>query len=352
MLFGYPIAATNDNWLHECLCEVNRSIHDTVDAGRCYPGWPAILPVAHRERLSARTGFRDRLANYDRTVRRFSKANRARILEAVTDQNRLSDLLIGRCNCARLAELPKIVHKPVKELFDFAFDRLTDLGVRDSHYIGIYETTQDHVCPFCGVEYMDAPGAPREALDHYLAKSIYPFAAANLRILVPMGNKCNSRYKLTTDIIWRDDGTRRPAIDPYSHFRVQVLLDDSEPFHGESEYTPKWAICFVPDTPALATWDEVFKVRERYCRDHLNPSFPSWLGIFGSWVRSARLEIDSDVEIVDALRRYEECLAACGMQDRAFLKAAVFRMLRRHCEAGDQRLLSQIKNLVAHSGIS
>jgi hypothetical protein len=346
LLFGYPVAATNDNWLHECLIQSISNIHNAVDAGTGYPGWPTVLPVAQRVRLNASTGLRDRLANYDKALRRLSRTNRAYILKALEDQNRISDLLSGRCNCGTIIDLPKTIQKAVRALFDYAYERLTDLGVRDSHYRQIYDTTPDRVCPFCGAEYMDAPGAPRVDLDHYLAKSLYPFAAANLRNLVPMGHKCNSSYKLAIDILCRSDGTRRVAFDPYDHTKIVVLLDDSDPFNGATENTPKWDIRFAPDTPAVTTWDEVFKVRERYCRDHLNPSFSSWIRLFGLWARSTGLDTTNDDGIIDALRRYEIYWRSSGMQDRAFLKAAVFRMLYLHCESGHRRLLDLIKDLV------
>src|SRR5688500_16096910 len=48
VLFGYPLAATHNNWLHDCVCETVRNIHATVDAGRRYPVWPQILPDAYR----------------------------------------------------------------------------------------------------------------------------------------------------------------------------------------------------------------------------------------------------------------------------------------------------------------
>ncbi|MCK7494405.1 MAG: hypothetical protein MZW92_26920 [Comamonadaceae bacterium] len=60
---------------------------------------------------------------------------------------------------------------------------LTKIGIRDRRYQAIYKSAMYHMCPFCGCEYFDAPGAPREDLDHYLAKSRYPFAAVNLEIL-------------------------------------------------------------------------------------------------------------------------------------------------------------------------
>lgn len=349
MLFGYPVAATNDNWLHECLCEAISSIHGAADASSCYPDWPTILPVAQRGRLRARTGLRDRLATYDGAVRRLSIANRARVLQALTDQNRISDLLAGTSSCATINGLPKSIRRAVESLFDFAYTKLTDLGLRDQHYKVIYDSSPEHVCPFCGTEFFDAPGGRREDLDHYLAKSLYPFAAANLRNLVPMGHKCNSSYKLADDVLRRADGTRRVVLDPYDNAEIVVILDDSDPFSGATENTPKWVIRFEPDTPAVSAWDEIFKVRERYCRDHLDPSFAGWIGIFGIWARSTGLNAATDEEIVDALARYEAYWRASGVQDRAFLKAAVFRMLHRHCGMGHRRLLDLIKVLAGLS---
>lgn len=347
MLFGYPVAATQNNWLHECLSEAVRTIHAAVDAGEHYPAWPQILPGAHRARLRRRLGLRDRLAAYDLVIRKLGAADRAAVFRTFEAANHISDLLSGVQNCATLDMLPEEVREPVEALFGLAFSLLSDLDVRDEQYATIYAATPEHVCPFCGTEYFDAPGSAREALDHYLTKSRYPFAAANLRNLVPMGHKCNSSYKLASDLLRRADGSRRVAFDPYNHTRIGVLLDDSDPFNGATEHTPNWSIRFDPETLEVPTWDEVFSVRERYRRDHLDPSFPSWLGLFGKWVRRAGLQINTDEALVEAIKRYETFWAESGVQDRAFLKAAVFRMLRLHCEAGHRRLIHQLRNLVA-----
>jgi hypothetical protein len=347
VLFGYPVAATQNNWLHDCLSEAVRNIHAAVDAGEHYPAWPQILPGAHRPRLRRKLGLRDRLAAYDLVIRKLGAADRAAVFRTFEAANHISDLLSGVQNCATLDMLPEEVREPVEALFGFAFSLLTDLDVRDEQYATIYAATPEHVCPFCGTEYFDAPGSAREALDHYLTKSRYPFAAANLRNLVPMGHKCNSSYKLASDLLRRADGSRRVAFDPYNHTRIGVLLDDSDPFNGATEHTPNWSIRFDPETLEVPTWDEVFSVRERYRRDHLDPSFPSWLGLFGKWVRRAGLQINTDEALVEAIKRYETFWAESGVQDRAFLKAAVFRMLRLHCEAGHRRLIDHLRNLVA-----
>ena len=94
------------------------------------------------------------------------------------------------------------------------------------------------MCPFCGCEYFDAPGAPREDLDHYLPKSLYPFAAANLRNLVPMGMKCNERYKLAQDILRDAAGVRRRSFDPYAERQIKVILDNSVPLAARTAKRP------------------------------------------------------------------------------------------------------------------
>lgn len=347
MLFGYPIAATQNNWLHDCMVETVKNVHTAVDAAKRHPAWPRVVPTAYQAILKPRHGLRDRLKAYDGAIRRLTKADRDLVLAALADQNRIADLLTGGWNCTPVDGLHQSVHEPVKSLFGFAFDLLTEFEVRDQLYEAIYAAAVEHMCPFCGTEYFDAPGPRREDLDHYLAKSRYPFAAANLRNLVPMGHRCNSSYKLASDLLHGANGARRVAFDPYNHTSVSVVLDDSDPFGGTTEYTPDWAINFAPSCPEVETWDDVFSIRERYRRSNLDRDYERWLVDFQTYVRSASLPADTDDERVDALRRYEEYLAGCGIKDRAFLKAAVFRMLRHHCDQGHQRLKDQLRDLLA-----
>ena len=345
MLFGYPVAATEDNWLHVALCEAVGSIHELIDSGKRYPAWPSVLPRAVRKKLKGRYGLRDRLKAYDRAVRSVTKADRDVLLDALDSQNRIAELVSGARPCVTLAGLPNPVCESIEALFGFAFGLLADLALRDNQYSAIYAAIPDHMCPFCGTEYFDAPGAAREALDHYLARSRYPFASANLRNLVPMGNKCNSSYKLATDLLVRADGSRRVAFDPYNHASLSMSLNESELFADPDDWTPRWEIEFVPDSPEVATWDEVFSVRERFVRDHLNPSFRSWLDQFGKLAKREALRPDSGAAVAAALKRFEDNAADCGFQDRGFLKAAVFRMLRLRCEAGNTRLAAALADL-------
>lgn len=261
MLFGYPIEATKDNWLHDCLVETLCSIHVNLRNGETPPIWPDILPEPYRSRLLRRTGLKKRLNVYVEALKQLSLEEQERTLKALREQNEIACLLTGEADCEVITDLPTAIRTPVTKLFEFAFSLLTDLEIRDEHYSRIYHSVPYHTCPFCGCEYFDAPGAPREALDHYLPESKYPFAASNLRNLVPMGNKCNSRYKLAEDILRKGDGTRRKSFDPYDFPEIKLSLENSQPFAGEVKSTcqlPLWQIDFEPDSEEIATWDEVF----------------------------------------------------------------------------------------------
>lgn len=347
MLFGYPIAATTENWLHECLCAMVQMIHTSHDAGRVVPAWPGVIPAVHRGTLRTRTRLRKLLNQYSAAARKLSVLERQQVLTCLTQQNRIADLVACSTDCESLIDLPVVIRAPITNLFDFAFELLTPLEVRDRHYRAIYTATSYHVCPFCGCEYFDAPGAPREDLDHYLPKSRYPFAAANLRNLVPMGMKCNERYKRDQDILRDAAGTRRQSFDPYVERQIKVTLDNSAPFGGADGQTPDWRIDFDPDSVECTTWDNVFHVRERIKRDVLDSSFRQWLGDFSAWFKKGIGIADpGDAQVLDAIRTYAEYMALTGLKAREFLQAPVFQMLHRHCAAGDQRVFAMMKNAI------
>ena len=351
MLFGYPIEATAENWLHECLCEMVRTIHRSLDAGQAVPTWPEIIPAAHLAQLGSRTGIRDRLKRYAEAVNALVAVERQRVLTCLNQQNCITDLVSCATDCESLSDLPETIRDPAADLFDFAFGLLTKIGIRDRHYQAIYKSAMYHMCPFCGCEYFDAPGAPREDLDHYLAKSRYPFAAVNLRNLVPMGMRCNERYKLDQDILRNAAGDRRRSFDPYADRDIRVNLENSVLFGGADGQTPDWQIEFDPDSPECTTWDDVFQVRERMKRDVLDSSFNRWLGEFAAWFRR-RINIANpdSAALLSAMCTYAEDMELTGLNARELLRAPVFQMLHRHCDGGNERLETFMRDLVTMQG--
>jgi len=360
MLFGYPVAATHENWLHECLVEMVTTIHTRLDEGIAPLKWPDLIPHARRCILKSRVGLREHLKAYRLALKKLDANDRARVLCCLSEQNNVRDLVSCGSECQQLIELPVAVHKPVEELFAFAFGLLTKLGIRDRNYKAIYDSAEYHVCPFCGCEYFDAPVGPggrtlsedrriSEALDHYLPKSLYPFAAANLQNLSPMGGRCNA-YKLDRDVLRDATGKRRRAFYPYANRVVSISLSSSIPFAGTDGVTPDWKIDFRPDSPECVTWDDLFNFQNRLKRDVLDSSFQRWLKDFAAWFRreygSAPI---THAKIKAALDRYAKNEAIKGLNGRDFLRALVFRMLHRHCVSKNSRLMNFLKDILTLS---
>jgi|RhiMetdeSRZDD1v2_1073273.scaffolds.fasta_scaffold16146_9 hypothetical protein len=137
--------------------EMVQTIHANHDGRQGALAWPDIIPAVHRDKLRRRTGLYDRLAQYAAAAGKLSVSERQQVLACLVQQNRIADLVICSTDCESLSDLPKAIHAPIAELFGFAFELLTGLGVRDRHYQAIYTAAPYHVCPFCGCEYFDCP---------------------------------------------------------------------------------------------------------------------------------------------------------------------------------------------------
>lgn len=348
MFFGYPIEATAENWLHECLWSILHTIHKNLDDGTEIPAWPDILPEECREKLRNRNGLKQRLEKYQSVISSYKKqAIRQRVIKCLEEQNNIELLVSSAGECELIRDLPNRVQKPIKELFDFSFELLGKLGIRDGQYERIYMEIKDHVCPFCRCEYFDDPKGPREDFDHYLPRTLYPFAAANLQNLVPMGMKCNQRYKMAKDILRDDTGNRRKSFFPYQAHDIRVSLKGSIPFAGEDGIMPKWNIEFEPDLPECVTWNEVFHIRTRLERDVLKQSFIKWLRQFAAWfVKENGIDDLSDEKIIKETKRYAEIMEIYGMEAKMFLCAPVFHMMYTQCIKGNSRLFDFMRDLV------
>jgi hypothetical protein len=134
MLFGYPIEATAENWLHECLIEMVQVTHESIRSGNEPPSWPNIIPDAHRPKLRRRTKLKRHLEDYQKAVATLSDAELIKMSTAAINQNNISDLLAGKSNCEKLDDFPDVVKEPLKALFGLGFELLSDLEIRDRQY--------------------------------------------------------------------------------------------------------------------------------------------------------------------------------------------------------------------------
>lgn len=145
------------------------------------------------------------------------------------------------------------------------------IGKIDAHYDALENggaQAGKGKCPYCG--YNDIKGSNytrREAYDHFLPKSTYPFNSVNFRNLAPMCHECNSSYKLQKDPIRRADGSQRKAF--YSYATASPAISISMILNTQDVTTLKPAEIDLQLTAPghdeeVEAWREVFGIDERY----------------------------------------------------------------------------------------
>lgn len=144
------------------------------------------------------------------------------------------------------------------------------------HYKAFAKANAMPCCPFCGLQPMDTEyDATREAYDHYLPSSIYPFNSVNFRNLTPACHKCNSQYKGAKDPLLSADGIKRRAFYPYSlhQYNIQISLQFLN--NGQSPTEPKHIrvdLACPGYEEEIATWDSIYKIRQRFIAKCCSPA--------------------------------------------------------------------------------
>lgn len=142
------------------------------------------------------------------------------------------------------------------------------IGLIDGHYREFVRINSKGKCPFCGLFDIDGEYAhTREAYDHYLPKSEYPFSSINFKNLAPICNKCNSGNKGSKDPLHDTDGNRRKAFYSYDTSPYTLEIDLELNSNNIADLTPQnITITFGPASLAeeLKTWNELFRIEERY----------------------------------------------------------------------------------------
>ncbi|MDR9783009.1 hypothetical protein [Rhizobium redzepovicii] len=346
MLNVYPIAATAENWVHDAVYAKVKSALEALNGGFAAPDWAADM---HKD-LADREALKTRYDAFRTAAEALSVKQRIKVLRVLKDQNNIPAVFDGVADCPRIAATPVRIRKPTAALFTAAFDALKTLKVRDRQYQTIFGDLPGKCCPFCGIEPFEAPGLAREDMDHYLPRSLYPFAGANLRNLAPMGGKCNRAYKQALDIICDDAGQRRRCFDPYGENRATVSLMESRPFEGGGAGPfplTVWQVDLLGDADSVATWDQVFQIRRRY-QGKVESHFREWMEHFAVWCEGQVGLITTHEEVIAALERYLTFVLQRTHDDGAHLKRAVFEMLRQQCAQSDMadRLTSWLSALV------
>lgn len=149
------------------------------------------------------------------------------------------------------------------------------IGEIEDHHSNFTQINRQGKCPFCGIN--DMKGiyhSKREAYDHYLPKSRYPFNSINFRNLAPACHECNSTYKQSRDPLYdprdplhAETGGRRKSFYPYNTTPYAIELDISLNSPDWTNITPAdVALSTGPETlrEEIDTWLDIYGIEERY----------------------------------------------------------------------------------------
>lgn len=360
MLKCYPIAAAQENWFHEALINILNLIHQKLDQGEVIVNeqrtWRQLVdsqvPREYRTKLKSYRGMRDKVFSYKDELVLLSPMQRETVLDAMNGQNLISDLLVGNEPIRIIKQTFPQLHDKAKELFVYCFEKLTDLKIRERQYNIIFDSLDEKICPFCGIERVMDPEETAQDQDHYLAKSIYPFAAANMRNLVPMCRCCNRDYKKAKDIIMGENNIRRRAFDPYNSASPVLSLSNSALIPNSSPINIDWRIDFLSSIEEAETWDSVFSIRTRYQRDILGKYFDIWLRGFMTkcFKERSRGRIKNDFtpdQVRQQLQFYQEDKAdSPNIGMAGFLEPLAFSFLLSQYDEGNARVVNLVRDAV------
>lgn len=205
------------------------------------------------------------------------------------------------------------------------------IGDINDHYKSFVKINNAGKCPFCGVnDLLGEHHSRREAYDHYLPKSLYPFNSINFRNLVPTCHHCNSSYKAVKDPAFAPKqakgagAARRKAFYPYRttphavHMTVQLGHAD---FKNLQRSDINFTFGPAASSDELATWCDVYGIDERYRAKLLGENDGRY------WLEQAMGECENNYQtatavVAEVIRQAKiRPFAECNFLKSAFLQA-------------------------------
>lgn len=212
------------------------------------------------------------------------------------------------------------------------------IGDIDDHYHAFITINNVGKCPFCGIsDLFGQYHSKREAYDHYLPKTYYPFNSINFKNLVPACHHCNSSYKTTHDPTYTPKdpvGTtyRRSVFFPFTTNRYVIELQVT--LHHSNISNLKPADIDLDFGPAeldekISTWKDVYGIEERYkariCGDGVDDGKFWMVQVLDEWKEDGRHPAD----FLKTLTRQTRVnpYSGCNFLKKSFLDACSQRGL-------------------------
>lgn len=334
MFFTYPIAATTDNWISATLLEVLRIALEALQQGNEPPDFQDSVPEPYRPEFSRGRKFPGLYKAFVDECRVLDAQQRDLVKAALAGQNQFPGLFAVNTPSPSIAETLPAVHQTARKLFEYAFEKLSDLKtpgseetVRARYHQLVHAHIESGCCPFCGLEIIEAPDPDLvdPDLDHYLAVSKYPFAGANLRNLTAMGTTCNRSYKGAQDILLDEVNQRVDCMDPYGNEHVSLSLNGTVLLPGAGA-GPAWAMTFAPDAKSR-NWRRVFNLETRLRLNVLEKQYQTWLTHCISYAQENNIDLSSRDGALEAVGKFKSTCKFETFPTIARLKTSFFELV-------------------------
>ncbi|PKH49529.1 hypothetical protein CXF68_01965 [Tenacibaculum sp. Bg11-29] len=220
--------------------------------------------------------FRGRLLDIYDLCRELSDVERNDIVNAFKNHNDIENLCNGNVTLF-VKPLSYVVEVKMKPFFVDLYEEYSErktlklvYGSKADYYNKLYEENRFVDCPCCCLDVFEPEeSGKREDFDHYLPKSVIPFASVNYNNLVPLCHKCNRTYKSDTNPIKDKKICFYPFEGKNNNVNVTIELDD------DIENPIRELRLSGDDIEKIKTWDKVFSMTTRYrnVSNQIKPSF-------------------------------------------------------------------------------
>jgi hypothetical protein len=264
------------------------------------------------------------------SCKHLSVAEKKAIKEAFATNNRIEDLCNSTIVPVYLPNLPDVVDKNMKPLLVDFYENLLEKakvpGTKQAYYSALIAANEFQFCPCCGyMPFESSDSEYREAFDHYLPKSKYPFLSVNFSNLVPLCHKCNSDRKGTKDPIANGKKAFYPFSTKPHNISINIEIDKSKDLGALSRTDVE--IKLNGDTDKIETWDRLFDIKERY-----NDVTRSFSKTFLNRIKrrhKENLNNDKNNSYIDTLNKLITDYESDKYEDMKFLKIPFMEDLKK-----------------------
>jgi hypothetical protein len=211
----------------------------------------------------------------------------------------------------------------LKSIQSYLYDNLLKLkgfeetvGTLKNYYEDFYDASVEYVCPFCGLDNMlTSKDIYREAFDHYMPRSKYPFVSFLRENLFPICNTCNSTFK----------GAKNPIDYGKVFYPFKMDTNDCKLlFEVNGNIISDIEISSTKFLEEIESWNELFDIRRRI-QNFANKRISSWMDSIQELVDVHGF--DPELAIKIQLSTCKDKFESCNFIREAAIRAVAIKAL-------------------------